>query len=334
MNQLDRPPNVIVILVCGMPGCGKSTLVHAMVQACVTSDTTNERAMTLEHIEYDEIYREMRRNQTHRTEDVGLKTETEPFQQLVLEDSAGSEGRIAWQESRCVALQRVEQWLAVSNDHHDATRVLLLDDNFYLKSMRKQIHQVCAKFIQEPDSSPRRIHLFFGIIYLPAPLSVCRQRNAQRPTPVAAATMERLHERFEVPTVQNPWEAAILVIETRDHLADHVAQVLQFLAGIVENKAALVVPRAAPDESLPDPYTRQQQADLFWRRCVGWVAQQARSKVHLANRVRRHCLQLSLGDSSTRQWLFLFVQGIPHEGSEWLTGEEQQRLEHDMLGTE
>jgi tRNA uridine 5-carbamoylmethylation protein Kti12 len=342
MSQLDLIRNAVVLLVCGLPGCGKSTLVNAILRADGTSKTSSEMTMAVDHIEYDEIYHEIR-NAIEKV-DSDIKTETDtPRQHLEFDDNKdtmeSAEGRIAWQKSRVVALQRVKQWLSLSHryDSTPTTRVLLLDDNFFLKSMRKQVYRMCCNFKQEHRSS-EVMNLYFGIIHLHASLSVCLQRNAQRPVPVAVETIERMLERFEVPTLQNPWEAAILSLEmtTMDSLPDHVRQVQYFLETIFQNNAALVVSRDEEDANLPDPYTLRQEADLFWRRCVGWVAQKARTKVQQANRVRKYCLQqrLSSEDSSARQWLSLFVQGICNETSKWLTPEEHQQMEHDLLRTE
>ena len=325
--------HVIVLLICGVPGCGKSTLVKAIAEA--HRSNKNERVTILDHIEYDQIYHEILLNNENNTNGNSKKEMDSSFvHAFANDDELSLEGRIKWQKSRVVAFQRVQQWL--SSDRNDdlnaTTRILLLDDNFYLKSMRKNVYRICSDYVEQQDSS--MVHqLYFGTIYLHAPLSVCLERNAQRPAPIATGTIERMVQRFEVPAHdRNFWEAAVLSMSTLSGLPDQVRQVQQFLATIVENPAARVVPRAEELETPPSIITVRQQADLFWRRCVGWVAQHARAKVPLANRVRKHCLQQPLGDMRQSWWL-LFVQGLPEE-RHWLTREEQRFMEQELLTEE
>jgi tRNA uridine 5-carbamoylmethylation protein Kti12 len=335
--------DAIVLLVCGVPACGKSTLVKAIVKAY--SSESFESAVVVNHMEYDEIYHEILRSNANNNHDKKKKKDSfvtnssETPTEFVAEDghpleTEHSDGRIAWRESRGVVLHRVQQWLSHQKDSNARTRVLILDDNFYLKSMRKQVYRVCSNFVEQHRPS---MHLYLGTIYLHAPLSVCLQRNAQRPAPLPTTTIERLVERFEVPNVQNPWESALLSLATLETASeDLVEPVQQFLSTIVENAAALVVPRTEEEVEMAPPCipTVRQQADLFWRQCVGSVAQRSRSKVSVANRVRKYCLQQPLLEGSTpRHWWSLFLQGLPEEQYPWLTPEEQEYIAQDLPQT-
>jgi tRNA uridine 5-carbamoylmethylation protein Kti12 len=132
-----------------------------------------------------------------------------------------------------------------SDHHYHQHHIILLDDNFYLRSMRKQIYRTCVDHVQQSQpqqheesrcNSPEEDEfwtLWFGMIYIDTPVSLCLERNAQRRAQqqqhqnnvgatnmiVTDQTIEQMQERFEIPTVSitkgyAPWEKAVLTITT------------------------------------------------------------------------------------------------------------------------
>lgn len=86
----------------------------------------------------------------------------------------------AWRSARNHVASRVNEARIVAEKDHSTLRVLLLDDNFYFKSMRKRY----------------RPH---ATIYLDVPIDVCLIQNRQRDFPVPNSVIEHMVSVLEVP---------------------------------------------------------------------------------------------------------------------------------------
>ncbi|XP_040558861.1 L-seryl-tRNA(Sec) kinase isoform X3 [Gallus gallus] len=81
---------------------------------------------------------------------------------------------------------------------------LVLDDNFYYRSMRHEVFQLARKY-----------SLGFCQLFLECPLELCLQRNRLRGSPVPEGTICRMAQRVEVPEPEkNPWEQNSLVLSS------------------------------------------------------------------------------------------------------------------------
>ena len=130
MSTTTNEPPTIVLLLCGLPGAGKSRLVASLPSTAIP-------------IEYDQVQDD-----------------------LLLDNSLE-----AWRTSRHVALEQLSQHLSSSS------QLIVLDDNFYWRSMRKQVYQTCQQYlIQQQHPSPI---IYLGIVWLDTPLDTCLQRNRQ-----------------------------------------------------------------------------------------------------------------------------------------------------------
>ncbi|XP_040558862.1 L-seryl-tRNA(Sec) kinase isoform X4 [Gallus gallus] len=79
---------------------------------------------------------------------------------------------------------------------------LVLDDNFYYRSMRHEVFQLAHS-------------LGFCQLFLECPLELCLQRNRLRGSPVPEGTICRMAQRVEVPEPEkNPWEQNSLVLSS------------------------------------------------------------------------------------------------------------------------
>ncbi len=260
--------SIVVLLVCGLPGCGKTTLIKALVHKYHSKDANDDdddddddstKANTHIHtIEYDNLQegiilqqqqqqqqQQLNRNADTTISDHGDEEEADPtspppssLSNLLLQ---------SWRQTRVVAMQRLDQVVrqivsdtdTTTNDrrHPQQQRhVILCDDNFYLRSMRKQIYRrTCAvvhddHHLHQNDATTNvpAAAVYFGTIYLETCVETCRQRNRQRrdeaPSKgshrfmvVTDDTIQRMQERFEVPVGVAPptrWDHAVLTIPT------------------------------------------------------------------------------------------------------------------------
>mmetsp|Transcript_24703 Transcript_24703/g.57987 ORF Transcript_24703/g.57987 Transcript_24703/m.57987 type:complete len:357 (-) Transcript_24703:98-1168(-) len=180
-NGVSDKPQITVILLSGLPASGKSTLARKLekrfnVDDDETEDTTlkgNKSSRLLLHIEYDGI------------EDSILSSG-------ILEGN-GRAGNVnefrrrdAWNQARQNAVDRMEQHIQDIMAFGGCTStpaprtqkslinknniIILMDDNFHLRGMRKKIHRLLLNY------RPIR----FGLIFLETPVDICLKRNRKR----------------------------------------------------------------------------------------------------------------------------------------------------------
>eukprot|EP00644_Phytophthora_capsici_P004152 jgi/Phyca11/109662/e_gw1.17.588.1 len=146
----------VLVLVCGLPGAGKTTLVKQLVAtACSISSRLHER------ISFDDLYE----------------------QHVTAEGKPGEFDPEKWKMCQQDMLKRL---------------VLLVDDNFQYRSLRKRFFHLTAK-----------LNCGFGVLYVDVPLDICRERNAGRNKreQVPSEVFERMAAAFEPPNGrQNSWE--------------------------------------------------------------------------------------------------------------------------------
>ncbi|KAG1708413.1 hypothetical protein DVH05_025092 [Phytophthora capsici] len=165
----------VLVLVCGLPGAGKTTLVKQLVAtACSISSRLHER------ISFDDLYE----------------------QHVTAEGKPGEFDPEKWKMCQQDMLKRVSNRLKEQNDpvHRNECNqlVLLVDDNFQYRSLRKRFFHLTAK-----------LNCGFGVLYVDVPLDICRERNAGRNKreQVPSEVFERMAAAFEPPNGrQNSWE--------------------------------------------------------------------------------------------------------------------------------
>ncbi|XP_015723027.1 L-seryl-tRNA(Sec) kinase isoform X3 [Coturnix japonica] len=81
---------------------------------------------------------------------------------------------------------------------------IILDDNFYYRSMRYEVFQMAREY-----------SLGFCQLFLQCPLELCLHRNRLRGSPVPEGTICRMAQRVEVPEPEkNPWEQHSLILSS------------------------------------------------------------------------------------------------------------------------
>eukprot|EP00933_Yihiella_yeosuensis_P041726 TRINITY_DN3612_c1_g5_i2.p1 TRINITY_DN3612_c1_g5~~TRINITY_DN3612_c1_g5_i2.p1 ORF type:complete len:327 (-),score=73.61 TRINITY_DN3612_c1_g5_i2:187-1167(-) len=175
MNQ----PTCCLLLVCGLPGCGKSTFCKSLI-ARAEQEKQLLGACQWRHLCYDEVEMELRgQGSTHFDPDT-------------------------WRESRVKAAQAIAEIFEnheKSNESLDEKErlIVLLDDNMYYRSMRKQWYHFA-----------RKKGYIYRQVFLESPKQVCLERNRGRPASgqVPDFSIEHMAEVFEWPKeTGTSWEA-------------------------------------------------------------------------------------------------------------------------------
>ena len=325
-----------VLLLCGLPGAGKSSLASRW--AAAMRKNNNDAAIVL--LEYDQIQESIlltnNNNKPQTDDDDNDDQEEDPSEE--------ERARQAWRASRRQALDSLRHHLQPQEEPSSTTsKFILLDDNFFLRSMRKQVYQVCQQEQQQQQqsllsstSSTIRT-IFFGVIWLDTPLAVCRHRNQQRGARAAVPDeiLVRMQARFEAPTITNPWERPVLrlqVLENENEHANssHVDAMCHFCRHDVQEVPSSPPPPPLCDARPSQPPSPRQQLDQTLRACVSVVAHLRPRDASRANAVRQALLLLSRQHSTNEEPSLLsllpeaFVQGL--DTTDW-TPQELQELQ-------
>ena len=134
LHRLEHRNNrVSVLLLCGFPGSGKSTLANTLVTQLSRKDGDGPYD-AVEWICYDDLATELAKRR------------------LQGDDNSRTPDMLqAWRDTQKEALVRLDALLEANantraNANANRSRTLIiLDDNFHLRSMRRQVFQTCQK---------------------------------------------------------------------------------------------------------------------------------------------------------------------------------------------
>lgn len=297
----------VVLLVCGLPGSGKSYLCRQLADSWFEG-TRIPRTGSCHWLEYDAIEADLRREmRVKHTESDGASgsRRDEP-----VDDGIALE---AWRMARGAALIQLEDLLLQDNptaasddDDPPKDRWIILDDNFHLRSMRKRVHQHCVRC-----SSPQTT-IYFGVVWVDTSLETCLERNRQRPHPVPESVIRKLAQAGEppVPLCHRPegnpqkgpfaWEAACLSVSGESRDLQWTLDAIRSFVSALPMLFDCVRPLLEPE--LDDEQERQRQraltrhsvrhrADLLLRRCVRAAAVWHPPLGRRCNGIRRNLLE-------------------------------------------
>jgi tRNA uridine 5-carbamoylmethylation protein Kti12 len=164
---IDDDTSVTVILFGGLPASGKSTLARTL-QNHVSSSSRK-----IIHLEYD------------------------AFEDQIASNQQKKDRIAAWNQARQRAIQHLQD--IVQQEQESCPKqarplLVLMDDNFHLRGMRKQIHRFLLNY--QPIN--------FGIIWMETPLKLCLQRNQCRDRPIPEDVVYKMHQTLEPPCAR--WE--------------------------------------------------------------------------------------------------------------------------------
>ena len=194
-----------ILLLCGLPGSGKSTLASSIVKHFTSDKDISSAFNNVEHIEYDSITAGlvvsaktyMNNTSSSRAADM-LKNEDG-----ATNSSFTDQDLIAWRETRKEALELLQKELhnahskesgeenCLDSDWHTRRVLIIMDDNFHLRSMRRDIYKACQDFIFQlnkdsepdgPDDMSKGLPMSIGLstLFVDTSLEDCKANNETR----------------------------------------------------------------------------------------------------------------------------------------------------------
>ena len=292
-----------ILLLCGLPGSGKSSVAQNIVQAyskCGDDDdsvgvkedefslTQNDKVVI---IEYDAIEQDIRQQQ---------KFDGKCSSQFTSDDLD------AWGKSRITALNVLKNTLSdhfcgSDNDNHASSLLIILDDNFHLRSMRRDIYRACQDFLTAASEAI----ISFSVAYIKTPLHVCLERNNKRSGKqhIPHDIITRMDANIEPPDDSKPYTSFERFHVTIDNtISDEFIQemlhnidqcVKNALQSPVEAKKELTAEEIAQIQKEREFQRQQtnkcqvQRIDLLLRRLVGAVGKVDKKRSKEANDTRK-----------------------------------------------
>ena len=348
-------PHASVVLMCGLPGSGKSSFAASMIRNINNgSETTGNNGRETLHVEtgehavvdyYDPIvlidYDEIAESIIASSQETPTACAVEAFQNTETppDTNFSDQDLQAWRDCRNIALSRLEEELRqyfssydqkTDNDNDTGTNLLIiLDDNFHLRSMRRDIYKICQQIVSDHGQVDENISsgrtgqpccIGFSVLMVDTPLDTCLKRNALREgkARIPEATVQKMASTLERPEPNSgdymkKFETNSIVIDnTSDWMGEggsaddgedfkwHTAYgdaVRACLDAAMKNP---VFPPQREEEVDPEilrkareetKKNRIHQADRLLRSLVGVVGRTDKSMGRVANDARKHVLQ-------------------------------------------
>ena len=298
----------VCLLLCGLPGSGKSMFVREVSSAAAASGQENagrQRDDTLlvlsskfdqiDSIEYDKVARY----------ELGQQQRSNGGEEF---DSNDLE---AWRKSRTKALEILTQKLDAhfttdeSNNNNSTSLLVMLDDNFHLRSMRRDVYRTCQNVIKQQYALDGRIpKIGFCAVYFDTPLETCLERNSSRigKECIPEDVVVRMAASVEPPDETKPnasFERRHVTIDNSSGDQDP-GRYIDVIKCICESIGDPVKPKSelSPEEQEQRKQdllrereaTRRnvtQQSDLLLRRLVGAVGRVEKNRSKDANATRK-----------------------------------------------
>ncbi|XP_072311841.1 L-seryl-tRNA(Sec) kinase [Eucyclogobius newberryi] len=260
-----RDSGVCLVVLCGLPAAGKSTLAREL------RGPAAELGWRSAAVNYDELIPEEAFVSRHeREEEPGEHTAWKRHRRAVLgcvEDfvcgTSGDGDKEAWQ-------RRVRDVLGSNaSSPEPAPAVLLLDDNFYYRSMRYEVHQLARKH-----------SLGFCQLFLRCDLETCIRRNQKRAEPIPRAVMEEMERRLQPPDGRrNAWEENSVALDTAGALdAADIQKVLDLISFALKNPLRPVQDdtEQKEDDRVACAHSAVHRADQACRKLISDAVKSAR----------------------------------------------------------
>jgi tRNA uridine 5-carbamoylmethylation protein Kti12 len=284
-----------VILFCGLPASGKSTLAR-QVEARFQEPG---KCSTVHYLEYDALEDE------------------------IASDQQDPEARIrAWSQARSLALQEIEykirEWQGSPH-----SLLILMDDNFHLRGMRKQVHRLLLK--HKP--------IKFGLVWVDSSLDSCLDRNQGRQRQIPEQVISKMEATFEPP--RSAWENCWIKVSDSTSIKDVIDFVSQCEA--IVDLPDVVDPEKQAAERAKTNMNKRHQWDKLLRSWVGQTAKYNKQLARGANETRKSLLQKIKEPTSDidtdSQLLDSFIDGVTSTSSSTvsLTAEQLCALKSCLL---
>ena len=193
----------------------------------------------------------------------------------------------AWRRSRTVAVNELGKRLM------ESASLVVLDDNFHLRSMRKTIYRFCQRYVL------KGYLLYFGVVFIDTPLELCLEQNVKRESShrVDEDTIRKMSTCMEPPdSSKSAWDSNAIRVTRNSgdltHINDWICA--------IESGPPLSPPRQPLElkvEGKAGIATIINVYDLMFRKWVAQVAKTNNCSALAANSARKKLLQdLRSGD--------------------------------------
>lgn len=210
--------SVSVVLFCGLPASGKSSFISKLIQVLHSTEeeTNDDHAQLYDDIlliDYDQIT-ETEIQKLNENDTSAITTATTSADTNIDEHDTIA----AWNQTRSNAISILEQKLTDFYSNTEKKRLLIiLDDNFHLRSMRKQIFKSCQKFVmpineatddlstQIIETTRNNTKIYFCVATINTPLQICLERNRRREgfKRVPDHVIHKMSQIIQIPTPNN-----------------------------------------------------------------------------------------------------------------------------------
>ena len=293
----------IVALLCGLPGSGKSTLAEQLTSSCCQCKQ-DDRITDVVHIEYDEVEADLWSTLSDQKSKDDTRKAASPS---VDEESTCT--REIWKRSRTKSLDvlrttlKEQQEKISASENRSSTKLILMDDNFHLRSMRREVYRICQDSVVSADS---RHKIYFVILWLDIPRKVCLERNQRRDRSVPDDVVRRMSETLEPPGKESFEHCFKRIVDfgpmggndTSDMTDITKSPIFDFVTKECMEHYMPVPPPPPPIdlEQLEEERRKTRESWLhIWdqrlRSWVGQVAQISRKDTGNANKARKKLLQ-------------------------------------------
>ncbi|XP_010085316.1 PREDICTED: L-seryl-tRNA(Sec) kinase, partial [Pterocles gutturalis] len=172
---------------------------------------------------------------------------------------------------------------------------LILDDNFYYRSMRYEVYQLARKY-----------SLSFCQLFLECPLECCLQRNRLRSHPLPDQTIHLMARKIEMPDLEkNAWEQNSCILRSFDCTSeDKYANALTERFSITTQIISLLATALENPVKQNEENTEQKEADR---------AICAANAVHQADQTCRRIISQTMKDAKDKNVLPHEMKGLAEE---------------------
>jgi tRNA uridine 5-carbamoylmethylation protein Kti12 len=330
-----------VLLLCGLPGSGKSTISRSISEHYQrhTTEDSSPHFHKVVQIEYDVITNRLAKDRSDSTS-IPETHALESFTSSELE---------AWREARIEALDLLRKELSIAQQQSGMSDpdafvcqenyteempdpslyniLIIMDDNFHLRSMRRDVYKVCQTFVDQLKENTsvtqileERQHNFEGdmkiglsTVFVNASLDTCIVNNEQRlgtPNYIPQRIITNMHQTMEVPDGQKAkfelcsMDTSELKVNTQSPDDEFFSQLKAlFLSSISQHP---VVPTPPPPmtseeiekERLATLQSTMHQVDLVLRAFVGVTCRTNKTFSKAANMARKSIITEFKEDTS------------------------------------